>query len=74
MVNHLAIHVADVERAVRAGGAEDGAEPGVGAGEEFAAGRGGRGLEGGAVGREHLALDEVLRGFADEGAVCEAGR
>ena len=68
VINVLADHVADVERAVGAHGGVDGAEPLVRCGEKIATGRGVCGGEGGAGVGEHLALHEVLCGFANEGA------
>ena len=74
MVDDLAIHVDDVERAVGTVGREDRPEPGVARGEEVAPGP--RRLRGErhAVRRHRLPLDQVLRRLADEDAAAMPGR
>ena len=67
LVDVLADHVAQVQRAVGADSGVDRAKPLVGRGKKIASGRGVRGSEGGPGGREHLALHKVLRGFTNEG-------
>ena len=68
VLDEKAIHVHDVERAVRAGARLHGAEPQVRAGEKF---RRlfivrSRAREGDAIGHEHFAMHEIMHGLAGE--------
>src|SRR5882672_10236666 len=70
MLQHLAIHVRDVERAVRAGLEHDGTEPIVGRSEELAVRliRSAVAGEGDAVWLQYFAMDDVMHRVADEDA------
>ena len=74
MVDHAAIHVDDVERAIRTGRGEDGTEPRIGRSEEVRSHGGRLGTDSGAVVPRDLALHEILRGFADEPASLHGRR
>ena len=69
MIDVLADHVAQIQRAVGADSGVDRAKPLVGCGKKIAAGRGVRGGVGGPGGGKNLALHEVLRGLANERTV-----
>ena len=66
VVDFAAIHVGEVERAVRALAEKDRPEPDVGAGEKFFSCGGRLRAESRALGPEDLALHEILGGLADE--------
>ena len=66
MVDVLADHVAQIQRAVGADSGVDRAKPLVGCGKKIAAGRGVRGGVGGPGGAKNLALHEILRGLTNE--------
>ena len=69
VIDVLADHVAQVQRAVGADTGVDWAKPLVGRGKKIAAGRGVRGGVGGPGRGKNLALHEILRGLANERTV-----